>query len=48
MKEGKNVKVDHHVSFGYLKLAMSDAGYLLFATCHPVICYLLSDTHLYL
>ena len=25
-----------------------DASYLLFATCHPVICYLLSDTHRYL
>ena len=48
MKVGKNVKVDHHVNFGYLKLAMFDAGYLLFATYHPVICYLLSDTHWYL
>ena len=48
MKARKDEKVDHYKSFGYLKLAKSDASYLLFPTCHPVICYLLSDTLGYL
>ena len=48
MKARKDEKVDHYKSFGYLTIAKSDASYLLFATCHPVICYLLSDTHRYL
>ena len=43
MKVGKN-----YMSFCYPKLAMSDTFYLFFATCHPVICYFLYDTHWYL
>ena len=43
MKARKDEKVDHYKSFGYLKLAKSDASYILFATC-----YLISDTHRYL
>ena len=41
MYVGKNVKVEHHMSFRYMRLAIFDAFYLLSVTCHPVICYLL-------